>query len=304
MAVTLGSTRDQRGQFVRALLYGDSGVGKTTSLGTLNPASTMIAWAERGVLPLRGKDFLSAHFEAWGDLREIYTLLRSAPAHPKGGLDIGGRAIRAFALDSLTEAADLCQRQIIEKDRKALIAERTKGKSEAPTGIYADLMQMEDWGVYRSRMQALVSAFTKLPLHVVFTSLGQWVEDKKTGITHRLPSLSGKFAQEVPAYFDLVLHMEPATDEEGNATRVFRTSSNGRIMAKDASGSLDEMEPANWPHVFKKIFPSAAAAAKKPTPTPDPTPNPQAQPEHLDPSEAAAANGAEPADATPKEGAA
>ena len=102
----------------------------------------------------------------------------------------------------------------------------------------------------------MLSGYCQLPYHVIFTSLAAWTEDKGTGATYRTPALAGKLAHECPAYFDLVLHMEAHTTpgDSGKSSRVWRTFPDERILAKDASGSLEGFEPADWMGVFSKII--------------------------------------------------
>ena len=248
---------------VRALVHGDSGIGKTTSLGTLPPDRTLLAIGERGAIPLRGQSFNAVQLESWGDIRELIRMVQSATATEKGVLlEVGdkGLDVSVVGVDSLSELSELCKRQIVDVDRRILISERTKGKMETPAGVYDDQMTMEDWGLYRTRMTNMVSALCHLPVHIIVTCLSQWVEDKATGAQLRTININGKFAQECPAYFDEVLHMESAKDAEGQDIRVWRTFNDGRIIAKDASGVLAPFEETledrggGWSHIIKKIL--------------------------------------------------
>lgn len=241
------TTRSPAFGFTRSLVHGDSGIGKTTSLATLPVESTLIAGAERGLLPLREKDFMAVKIESWTDIRELVAMLSASTT-------VDGREIKVLAIDSLSECNELCKRHILEVDRKALTMERTKGKTDKTGGIYDDQMTMEDWGILGTRMTNFISAVCHLPMQIIFTSLSTWSEDKITGATHRTPALQGRLAQSCPAFFDFVFHMEAAVDSEGGATRVWRTFNDGRIMAKDASGKLDPFEPASWKHIFKKVL--------------------------------------------------
>ena len=174
--------------------------------------------------------------------------------------------IKILAIDSLTEICALCIKQIVEVDRRALISERTQGKKDRPQGTYEDLMVLEDWNLFGNRMRGMLGLFAHLPCHTIMTSLVDWREDKRTGTVHRVPNINGKLALEVPAWFDLVMHMESQPGDEGQPVRVWRTWNDGTIMAKDSTGKLEPFEIPNWTAVFKKIFapvamPVATAAA-------------------------------------------
>lgn len=247
------TTKERQLTLVRALVHGDSGVGKTTSLATLPQDRTMIAAAERGLLPLRAKNYAVAVIESWDDVRELVRMFSGSEA-PK----VGEKPVSVLAIDSLSELSELCKAQIVAKDRKVLQLERTKGKTDKPAGIYDDQMTMEDWGLYRTRMSNMLSAVCHLPVHVIFTCLSTWTEDKITGAIMRTPNLSGKLGTECPSFFDLVLHMEASEQANGDGqkqqVRLWRTYSDGRVIAKDASGSLDPFEVPDWTALLKKIL--------------------------------------------------
>jgi hypothetical protein len=242
MKITKSNEREC--SFIRALVHGDSGIGKTTSLRTLPEAETLIVAAERGLLPLRKRSYDVVIVSDWTDCDSIVQQLAAGEFHDK----------RIVAFDSLTEIAELCKRQIVGVDRRALISDRTKGKTNAPTGIYADLLAQEDWGLYGARMSNWLAATVHLPRHVVMTALSSVNENKQTGAQLKTPDLNGKLAFECPAYFDLVCYMHAAKDSEGVDIRAFRTSNNGMVLAKDASGELPEVVAANWTHVFKMML--------------------------------------------------
>lgn len=250
------NTKDRDLQHLRCLLHGESGIGKTTSLATLPEDRTVIAAAERGLVPLRAKNYEVLVVESWDDVRELVRTMREPYL-------IDGKPATVLAIDSLSEFSELCKRQIVETDRKKLIRDRTNNKSETPQGIYDDQLTQEDWGLYRTRMMQMISAICHLPMHVIFTCLSAWTEDKRTGVLHVTPNLYGRLATECPAYFDLVLYMEATTDDQDRPARVWRTFNDGTIIAKDASGALDTFERPDWTAVFKKILGSNGAKGQK-----------------------------------------
>lgn len=247
MALSISKTNAMEFQRINALLHGDSGVGKTTSLGTLPADKTFVAGSERGLIPLRQSGFHATQLRSWDDCKELYAMFREPVV-------IDGDEIKIVAIDSLSAIAEFCKSHIINVDRKQITKERSGGKIDKPKGIHEDMMTMEDYGLLATRMSGLISAFTNLDIHVIFTCLSEWKEDKKTGAMKCVPMLSGKLAFQCPAYFDLVLHMENQKDEEGEGVRVWRTFNDDKITAKDASGVLDNFESPDWTTVFGKIL--------------------------------------------------
>lgn len=251
----LTSTKDQEMNKLRALVYGDTGIGKTTSLGTLPHDKTTICIGERGAVALkRAKRFDVLKLEGWGDLRTILSYFMAPDKIEDEKIKKIVLKTKILAFDGLSEISEMCMRQIVAVDRKKLVTERSGGRTDKPENIYEEQMAMEDWGLYRTRMLNLISAFCHLPIHIIFTCLAGWSKDKQGGETIRSPNLSGKAARECGAYFDLVFHMESTGGGDGEETRVWRTANNGDVLAKDASGMLDELEPANWITIFEKIL--------------------------------------------------
>ena len=256
----LRSTSDAELTKITALVIGTSGIGKTTSLGTLPEVGTVIASGERGTLPLRDKDYPVLSFGSWADLRLIIAgFMNPAKAHSLDKAE--GESIRkviteskVLCLDSLSECSEMCIRHIVQVERRKLTSERTGGARDTPQSVYEEQMTMEDWGLYKTRMTNLMSALCHLPMHVIVTCLEGWKEDKKGGVMLRTVNLSGQAATLAPSYFDLVLHMEADTDDEGKPRRIWRTATDGEIVAKDGSCVLDEFEPTDWTALFKKIL--------------------------------------------------
>ena len=251
----LTTTKDKSLTAISALLHGDSGIGKTTSLGTLPEDRTLILVGERSIVPLRHRNFRVMRMDTWDDVRNAYAALAKPEAIEDPELKKAIEATRVVCIDSLSEVSEMCIRNIVEVDRRHLVMQRTKDKRDTPEGIYEDQMTMEDWGLYRTRMRNVVSAFCHLPINLICTVLSAWTEDKQTGRQLRTPNFSGKFAHECPAFFDLVLYME-SQDVDGKPARVWRTFNDGKIMAKDASGVLDQYEESDWTKLFTKILAS------------------------------------------------
>lgn len=268
IAITSSASKDMTR--IRALVYGETGCGKTTSLAALPEDRTLIAVSERGLLPLRHKNFRVAVLESWTDVREFAKMMQLAIVDDRIVLE--GKPIECIVLDSLSDALAMAIRHIVEVDRRALFQER--GNTNKPKGVYDDLLALEDYNLLSSRMHAFLSATTHLPAHIIVTSLATSKEDKQTGKTRRVPAVPGQLADQIGRYFDLLISMEsmmrPGEDGKPESIRVFRTANDGTSVAKDASGVLPALMEASWPMVFKMIAPKSASNGTAPT-----TPIPQ-----------------------------
>ena len=67
------------------------------------------------------------------------------------------------------------------------------------------------------------------------------------------PNMSGQFAIDIAASFDLVLYMINQTIDN-QPVRMWQTFNDGTALAKDASGALDLFVEPNWRKVFAKIL--------------------------------------------------
>lgn len=251
------NTKNSDQTWMRALLYGASGIGKTTSIRTLQLERTLVLLVEPKHLPLLGYDVDAWEIEDWDDMRLAFGKIRSALAGK--GLIVNGRKKDIVVVDSLTEVNERCKAHIIAKDRPELLAKQKKGA----LGIYDELMAIGDWQLLSTRIDSLVSSFCHLPCHLIVTALEQWTEDKMTGEVRQTPALNGKLALSIAHHFDFCFRFE-IVKVEGRDERFFRTSYSQQAMAK-GSELLDVHEKPDWTKLMTKVF-SAGKPAKQKAP--------------------------------------
>lgn len=242
--------------WLRALLYSASGMGKTTSILTLPLKRVLVIMAEPKRLPLIGQDVDLWEVETYEDVRTAFGKARKGLESDEG-LIVDGKKKDIIFADSLTQINEQCKKQIVAKDRPALLARR---KKKDLGGIYDEQMTIDDWGLLSTRIDSLVSAFCHLPCHLIVTALEQWVENKVTGEVSLLPALNGKLANTISRHFDFSFHLE-IEKVDGVDRRFFRTSHSAQVAAK-GSPHLDDMEDPNWKKLMTKVF-SGGKSAKK-----------------------------------------
>lgn len=221
MAIAVKRTSGVAADGVKILAYGQAGAGKTTVLGTA-PEPFVIS-AEAGLLSLRDADVPYVEVTSLADVGEVYDwLMGSAEAS----------AYRTVCLDSLSEIAEV-----------VLSEERAKTKD--PRQAY---------GAMADQMQGLIRMFRDLPRrNVVMTAKLDKTQDEHGRILWG-PSMPGaKTGQALPYFFDEVLALQMAKDEEGKTSRAFLTEGDGLWIAKDRSGRLSTWEPADLGAIFAKI---------------------------------------------------
>jgi hypothetical protein len=210
------------------LIYGRSGVGKTRLAGSSYDVPEMrrvlFIDVEGGVLTLRNSfpNVETVRVETWTDVQRIYNELFA-----------GGHGFNTIVLDSLTEIQKFNMDEIMRK----LIDGNDERDMDVPS--------LREWGKNLEQIRRFVRAFRDLPVNVVFTALEREDKDNMQRLI-RLPSLSGKMAQEVAAFLDIVLYYsirEVADEKTGEKTmkRVLQSVATQTTTAKDRSGLLPEV---------------------------------------------------------------
>lgn len=219
-------------QPLKMLVYGESGVGKTTLARTIKDSAIIIS-AESGLLSLKGTkiDVIDISKDDNGALipkekrisrvGEVYKFLLTPEAQAK---------YKWVFIDSITEIGQNLVEQL---------------NTEHPERKDALVM----WGEYAKKMRSLIKSFRDLPgYHVVMTCLSSWDKDASGKYRFGL-DLNGKIASQVPQYMDLVCFLQ--TDADG--VRTLHTQKTETILAKDRSGKLAPREVPDLQLIADKI---------------------------------------------------
>jgi phage nucleotide-binding protein len=210
----------------KLLVYGGSGVGKTTLIASL-PGKLLILSAESGLLSLSGADIDAdvVEVQTMDALRAVYQELRA-----------GDHGYDWVVLDSVSEIAEV-----------VLSAEKAKTKD--PRQAY---------GALQDEMVKIMRAFRDLTCGVYFSAKLNAVKDEATGRTSYGIGMPGsKLGDGIPYLFDEVFRMIVIDEDDGNggkvANRYLLTNTDGKSVAKDRSGRLDVLEPADLGAIVAKI---------------------------------------------------
>lgn len=210
----------ERPPYMNILLYGDSGVGKTRLAGSADDVPDMrkvlCVDLEGGTLTLTHSnpnvDVLRV--KNWDEMQAVYDALYA-----------GNHDYSTVIVDSLTEVQKFNMYNIMND-----LVEFNNDRDP-------DVPSMREWGKNLEQMRKFVRAFRDLPVHTIFTALMKNDKDKKTGMSQRMPSLSGKLASEVAAFLDVVCYMY-IKEVDGEQKRLLLTSATDEIVAKDRTGKL------------------------------------------------------------------
>jgi phage nucleotide-binding protein len=221
MAIKLMTTKGYASDSVKILVHGQSGVGKTTLIGTLpNP---VVISAEGGLLALADLEIPYLNVTSMTELNEAFEWLSGSEE---------ANQFQSVAIDSISEIAEV----VLNTEKKL-----TKDPRQA-------------YGALQEQMTDLIRAFRDLPRkHVYMSAKTEKATDENGRILYS-PSMPGnKLGQMLPYFFDEVLALRVERDADGVTHRGLMCDSDGLWTAKDRSGKLSPWEDAELGLIIRKI---------------------------------------------------
>lgn len=212
--MALELTKPQTNKYLKMLVFGAPGIGKTHFVGTfaLDPrtAPLLILDFEGGASSLMGipsEQVDIARIKTWADFNEAYRLLQK-PNH----------GYKTVAIDSASEVHIFALLDILDKE----------GKDRRDP----DQLQQADYGKAMLQMRKLVRNFRNLDIHLILTAHAKQDTDPREG-SITLPSMAGAVAYEVPGMMDLSGYYCLATDPKTKESqRVLVMKNYAKIRAK------------------------------------------------------------------------
>lgn len=248
---------EQRG--IKAAIFGKSGIGKTSLLWTLNPASTLFFDLEAGDLAIEGWSGDTIRPRTWVECRDFAVFIGGPnPAIPNGRPFSVGHYEHACAkygdprvlekyksifVDSITVAGRLCFAWA--KEQPEAFSEKT-GKPDLRGAYGLHGREMIGWITHLQHTRARDVFFVGI--------LDEKLDDFNRKIF--VPQIDGaKTGLELPGIVDEVITMTEMADAEKNLHRVFvcQTINPWGYPAKDRSGRLDMIEEAHLGRLVAKI---------------------------------------------------
>lgn len=206
---------------LKALFYGNYGVGKTTLAATAQDVPGMkdvlFIDAESGDMSLADHDVDTITISSYSQFARVYEFLRlhckardandyetlnKLEMHFKG-LDKppSTKSVKKYntvVIDSITEVQKYCMYQLLGVS----VGEYELDMEPQPA-------QFAEWGKSAEMIRLLVRSFRNLPMHVIIVAAEQTNEDE-TKRQIKSPALPGKLAKEIQGFLDVVGYLVAA----------------------------------------------------------------------------------------------
>lgn len=207
--------------YVKMLVYGDSGVGKTwLSCTAPEPLLILSDWAvARPTLERlrrdKGIDPMTIFVNSWDDFMDAYAYAAS---------NVG--KYKTVVVDSLTDLNTRAMREV-------LATATTRRNTHDP-----DQLEQSDWGKVANRTLYAVELFRDLPCDVVMTALAQEIKNEM----FTAPLVAPKSAQKrLPAYFNAVGYLVAEQRPGKPSIRKLHMDLSLTFQAKNPGGALPPM---------------------------------------------------------------
>jgi phage nucleotide-binding protein len=220
------------------VLYSAPGVGKTTCVSNIvdpkNPDKTLIVDLDgsASVIERVCPEANVVTIDSFKDMEELIHMFHVGNDRVK--------SVRNLVLDTLTEGEDVCLWDSME----------AKGKK---------IPEMSNYNERYSVMRQFIRDLKLLPVNVIVVCHEMELELEEDNlfdlgtsikINRKMPKLSGKMSSALVGSADIVLRLciqEDVDPETGKRihSRVFQTAKTDRVWAKDRTGCLPEVMPAD-----------------------------------------------------------
>lgn len=243
---------------VKACVFGPSGVGKTSLLRGLTIPALLIDM-EAGDLAVADWRGDSIRVRTWEEARDLACFI-GGPNLSAGPQEPYSQAHFDFVSQQFgPRDAVLGKYELVFWDSITVLSRLCMGWAEKQPENIAKNGSKDTRGAYgmmgREMLKLLTHVQHTRDKHIIFVG----ILDQKTDDFNRVvwePQVEGsKTGRELPGIVDLVLTMQQLPDEAGAKHRVFVTDQGNAAgyPAKDRSGRLAPIEPANLQAIIDKI---------------------------------------------------
>lgn len=224
---------DEKPDYLRVVLYGDYGVGKTSSAASLaergrvvfvDPENSVRKSALRKISIPTDNIMLWPKWDYQG-MEQLYVTMKAELGDNPG-------SVFAVVIDTVTSLA-----QFWLEDAVRMSMGKASMKKKHPDRTQWDVFQ-DDYGVLTEQIRTVITRkLFMLPCHVVVLAHNRRGENED-GLVRVGPSLSPAAQASLLTYSDWVLRMT-SEEKDGKTIRTLRSAPQGQIEAKDRFHQLD-----------------------------------------------------------------
>lgn len=231
--------QDEDSRWIKALVCGDPGTGKTLFSSTW--PDPLVISAEGGLLSLRERNIRYVKYEGLDQLRTIVKALRDTDSHE----DNFGGPVQTIVIDTIDEIS-----HALLRDKQAEM-KQTGSKNS-----------YEEWSYIKDTLKSVVTAIRNLPMNVVFTCHLRSKGGDDGDPTRYWPSVDGSFSEEFAGYVDVAGLLRTAVVSEienGQSVRKIRRylqtfpEPPAHTWIKDRSGTLPQEFELNLADDYERL---------------------------------------------------
>ena len=259
---------------VKLLMLGKSGIGKTSRLKDLDPATTLFLDGEAGDLAVVDWPGDTIRLTSWPDSRDLFVFL-AGPDKSLPPESAFSQAHYDHVIEKFGDPTQLDRYQTFFLDSITQLSRQCFAWCKTQPGATSDRSGKPDLrGAYGLLGQEMVSALTHLQhargKNVVFVAiLDERLDDYNRKVF--VPQIEGsKTSLELPGIVDEVVTLAEIKAEDGSTYRAFVTHTVNPygFPAKDRSGRLDLLEPPHLGALIAKCAGTSITPASATTTTP------------------------------------
>ena len=256
---------------VKLLMLGKSGIGKTTRLKDLDPATTLFLDIEAGDLAVADWPGDTIRPASWPESRDFFVFL-AGPDKSLPSDSAFSQAHYDHVIEQFGDTAQLDRYQTFFLDSITQLSRQCFAWCKTQPGTVSDRSGKPDLrAAYGLLGQEMISALQHARgKNVVFVAiLDERLDDYNRKVF--VPQIEGsKTSLELPGIVDEVVTLAEIKAEDGSTYRAFVTNTINPygFPAKDRSGRLDLLEPPHLGALIAKCAGALIAPVSATTPTP------------------------------------
>ncbi len=225
MTLKLQNTKTDKQTFINYIVYGESGVGKTSLVKQFPSESVLVISAEDGLLSVKDHSVDYVNVKSLADVKEVLANLVE-------------ERHKYIYIDSITE---LSQNHFLFLKKKYEDYAASRGKS-------VETYAMKIWGDFGNDFSEVFKELRRMQKTVIALALEKEKENEIGQKTY-MPDIYGKTAERIIAWFDECFRMFVK-----DGKRVFLTEKTELSWAKDRSTKLNQIESADINAIHNTII--------------------------------------------------